>query len=69
VLRDCAQAERVIEEEQELENAMQKEIQHRQVTPPPTLHVKYTNNAALANSAVPQITQNKYKAPQLANTR
>jgi hypothetical protein len=56
VLRDCTQAKRVIEEEQELENAMQMETQHRQVTPSPTFQVKYTNNAALANSALSQIT-------------
>jgi hypothetical protein len=68
VLRDCTQAERVIKEEQELENSTHKEIQHRQVTPSPTFQVKFTNNAALANSALPQITQDEYKAPQLANT-
>ncbi len=67
MLRDRAQAERVIKEEQELENSTQKEIQHRPVTPSPTFQVKDTNNAALANSALPQITQDKYKSPQLAN--
>jgi hypothetical protein len=48
VLRDCTQAERVIEEEQELENDTQKEIQYEQVTPSPTFQVKNTNNAASA---------------------
>jgi hypothetical protein len=57
----------VIEEEQELENAMQKEIQHGQVTPSPTFQVKYTNDPASAKNALPQITQDKYKTPQVAN--
>jgi hypothetical protein len=56
VLKDCAQAERVIEEEEELKPTQMK-IQHKQVTPLPTFQVKYTNDAALANSALSQITQ------------
>jgi hypothetical protein len=69
VLGDCAQAERMIKEEQELEkNANQKEIQHRHVTPSPTFEVEYTKDTALANRALPQITHNKFEAPQLANT-
>jgi hypothetical protein len=68
VLRDCAQAEKVIEEEQELDNAWQKEILYGQVTPSPTFQDKYANNAASAKSALPQITQDKYEAPQSANT-
>jgi hypothetical protein len=68
VVRDHAQSERVIEEEQELENTRQNKIQHRQVTPAPTFQVKYTNKAVSANRTLPKITQDKYKAPQLANT-
>jgi hypothetical protein len=57
VLRDCTHAERMIEEEQEPENVMQKEIQHGQVTLTPTFQVKSTIDAASARFALPQITQ------------
>jgi hypothetical protein len=44
VLRNCTQAERVIKEDQALENAMQMDIQCRQVTPSPTFQVKNTED-------------------------
>ncbi len=69
VLRNCAQAERVAKEKQALENALQLEIQHGQVTPSPIFQVKNTEDPASAKSALPNITQDEYKAPQFANTR
>jgi hypothetical protein len=62
-LRDCTQAERVIKEEQDLESATQMETQQGQVTPSPTFQVEYTKDAALADSLLPQITQEEYEAP------
>jgi hypothetical protein len=63
VLRDCTQAERVIKEEQDLENATQMKTQCWQVTPSPMLQVEYTKDTPSVDSTLPHITQDKYKAP------
>jgi hypothetical protein len=58
VLGECAQAERVIEEE----------CQQDQAAPSSTFQVDDGNNIAPAKQAIPQITQDEYDSSPVANT-
>ena len=61
VLRERAQAERVIEEEQQT-HVQQKSVQE-QVIPSPSFEIKDNNDTANIPQSIPQITQDKHDSP------
>ena len=70
VLRECAQAERVIKEECQAHLA--QEITQAQVTVLPTFEIKELNDISESPQGIPQITQDEYDeytTPPSANTR
>ncbi len=67
VLRECAQAERAIKEEQQTH--VQQESVQEQVIPSPSFEIKDNNNTANTPQSIPQITQNKHDSPPSANTQ
>jgi hypothetical protein len=58
VLRECAQAERVIKEERQAHVA--QEITQAQVTALPTIEIKEPNDITKSPQGIPQITQDEY---------
>ncbi len=66
VLRECAQAERVIKEEQQT-HVQQVSVQ-KQVIPSPSFEIKDNNDTANSPQSIPQITQDKHDSPPSANT-
>jgi hypothetical protein len=67
VLRECAQAERVTEEEQQMH--VQQESVQEQVIPSPSFEIEDNNETADTPHSIPQITQYKHDSPPSANTR
>jgi hypothetical protein len=58
VLRECAQAERVIKEECQVHVA--QEITQAQITALPTIEIEEPNEIAESPQGIPQITQDEY---------
>ncbi len=67
VLRECAQAQRVINQKCQATTA--QEPTQAQVTEHPTIESKEPNDTTIAPQGIPQITQDKYDSPSSANTR
>jgi hypothetical protein len=67
VLRECAQAQRVINQKRQATTA--QEPAQAQVTEHPTFEIEEPNDTAIAPQGIPQITQDKYDSPPSANTR
>ncbi len=70
VLRECAQAERVIKEECQVH--VTQETTQAQVTALPTIEFKEPNDIAESPQGIPHITQDeydKYTTPPSANTQ
>jgi hypothetical protein len=70
VLRERAQAERVIKEECQVHVA--QETTQAQVTVSPTIEIEEPNDIAESPQGIPQITQdeyNEYTTPPSANTQ
>jgi hypothetical protein len=67
VLRERAQAERVIKEEQQTH--VQQESVQEQVIPSPSFEIKNNNDTANTPQSIPQITQDEHDSPPSANTQ
>ncbi len=70
MLREQAQAERVIEEKckrQQAATAPTAQVENQEA-PAPTFQIEDENIAATAPQAIPQITQDEYNSPPSANT-
>jgi hypothetical protein len=66
VLRERAQAGRVIKEEQQMH--VQQESVQEQVIPSPSFETEDNNDTANTPQSIPQITQDKHDSPPSANT-
>ncbi len=66
VIRERAQAERVIEEEQPTH--IQQESVHTQVTPSPSFEIEEHNDISDTPQGIPRITQDKYDSLPSVNT-